>query len=159
MPEIDYKKKLNIMKKVSDIHLTEKELETLYYLKDKKRWSEIWDLSNGIKFDVSQSLESIPPITKILKGNKLIGVEEWKYNITPEGIQLIRLIENEQKKWFIKRIVDIGDWIKRYKLLFLIIGFIMVIILYLITGCKITDWFSAIDCAKSLFIGQLTWTN
>jgi hypothetical protein len=32
MAEIDYKKKLKIMKRVSDIHLTKKHLEKLYWI-------------------------------------------------------------------------------------------------------------------------------
>jgi hypothetical protein len=57
------------------------------------------------------------------------------------------------------RCVDAIDRIKKYRRLLSIIIAVIVIVIYITTGCKITDWFSAIDCARSILTGQLTWTN
>jgi len=62
--EIDYKKKLKIMKKVSDIHLTEDHLKKLYEIYDEtletRDWKEIIDLyvddnETSIFIDLSES--------------------------------------------------------------------------------------------------------
>ncbi len=106
MSEIDYKKKLNIMKKVSDIHLTEKDLEVFYYLNEQtgKDWGQVeiryWDWLDNQQFwisdaEMSRLLYNLS-ILDIIDSNRYIG--GGYYNISVKGIQLLRAIEAEENK-------------------------------------------------------------
>lgn len=48
------------------------------------------------------------------------------------------------------RYTQLEKWITNHKLIISILLFIIIICVYLISWCKITDGFSAIDCTKTL---------
>ncbi len=63
MPEIDYKKKLKIMKKISDIHLMKKHLEMLYWIATetgkKRQYKSFLSESNQDTLIILEDLSNI----------------------------------------------------------------------------------------------------
>lgn len=97
MTEIDYKKKLKIMKRVSDIHLTKKHLEMLYRIffatEKTRKYKEIH--SNDI--EKIRLLDDLMSIGLVDKEDVNVSLFE-RYRINTNWLQLIIKIAGEENK-------------------------------------------------------------
>lgn len=105
--EIDYKEKLKIMKKVSNIHLTEEHIRRLYEIYeetiDTRDFKEILDLyvGNDDEFSIFTDLSEL----NLLDGLPSNGT--WrKFKINAQSIQLIEKIKHEENKKLRDKLLD-----------------------------------------------------
>ena len=105
MAEIDYKKKLKIMKRVSDIHLTKKHLEKLYWIfvatEKTRKYKDIF--SNDT--EQIRLLDDLMNVGLVDKENVAISLFE-KYRINTNWLQLIIKIAGEENKSRRERLLD-----------------------------------------------------
>lgn len=115
-------KKVNLVRKILGLNLTEKDLEVLYYFFD-----ETWEDGNTVEltffewtdsqtFNISD--ETLIQILKALTDHWLIHSQTYmwwgRYNINTNWIQLIRAIKAEENKTWREKFLDITTTFKNF---------------------------------------------